>query len=140
MTTLRALAMAGALAAAAALVVPPASGAGQPGTGEAVREVLSERLSNVPGKSLTAVKVEYAPGGRSASHRHSGAVLAYVLSGAIRSQLDDGPAKVYRAGESWFEPPGTHHRVSENASATQPARLLAVIVDDDGATLAAYDE
>jgi quercetin dioxygenase-like cupin family protein len=140
MKTVRRLAMAGALAAAAALAVLPAAGAGQSGTGETVQQVMSQKLPNVPGKSLTALRVEYAPGGRSGSHHHSGAVFAYVLSGVIRSQLDDGPVREYRAGESWFEPPGTHHRVSENASATEPASLVAVIVDEDGATSTVYDE
>ena len=66
------------------------------------------------------------------SHRHarSAFIYAHVLAGRIRSQLDDEPARVYRAGETWFESPGSHHRVSENASDTEPARLLAVVVVD----------
>ena len=87
-------------------------------------------LPNVPGKSLKAVLVEYGPGGRSAGHTHpkSAFIYATVLEGAIRSQVNDGPVKVYRAGESFSENPGDHHGVSENASATEPARLLAVFV------------
>ena len=67
-----------------------------------------------------------------AAHRHAGSafIYAYVLSGAIRSQVDDEPARVYRAGEAWFENPGAHHRVSANASNTEPARLLAVFIVD----------
>jgi quercetin dioxygenase-like cupin family protein len=53
-----------------------------------------------------------------------------VLSGAIRSQVDDQPARVYRTGETWFEVPGAHHTISENASKTEPARLLAVFIVD----------
>jgi catalase len=89
-------------------------------------------LPNAPGKSLIAVVVDYPPGTRSAPHHHapSAFVYAYVLSGAIRSQVDDGPAKVYLAGESFYEMPGQHHRISENASAAEPARLLAVFVAD----------
>jgi quercetin dioxygenase-like cupin family protein len=82
------------------------------------------------------VVVNYAPGGKSGAHHHAGSVFAYVLSGAIRSQVStDGPAKVYKAGESFFEPPGSSHLVSENASQTEPASLIAVFVADDGATL-----
>jgi quercetin dioxygenase-like cupin family protein len=56
-----------------------------------------------------------------------------VLSGAIRSENSaTGPARVYKAGESFFEPPGSKHLISENASATEPASLLAVFVADDG--------
>jgi quercetin dioxygenase-like cupin family protein len=68
------------------------------------------------------------------SHRHAGSVFAYVLSGSIRSENSaTGPVRVYKAGESFFEPPGSEHLVSENASATEPASLLAVFVADDNA-------
>ncbi|HSP97486.1 MAG TPA: cupin domain-containing protein [Candidatus Dormibacteraeota bacterium] len=98
-------------------------------------------LPNVPGKSLSAVVVDYAPGGSSRAHHHapSGFVYAYVLSGRIRSQVDDQPAKVYAAGESFFEEPGAHHVISENASATEPAKLLAVFVANTGETLTIPD-
>jgi quercetin dioxygenase-like cupin family protein len=103
-----------------------------------VQQVFSKVLPNVPGKVLSAVVVNYAPGGKSGAHHHSGSVFAYVLSGSIRSQVSgQGEAKVYKAGESFFEPPGSSHLVSENASATEPASLIAIFVADDGATLTA---
>ena len=96
---------------------------------------------NVLGKSITATVVSYPPGGKSGPHRHAGSVVAYVLSGAIRSENSaTGPVKVYKAGESFFEPPGSRHLVSENASAKEPARLLAVFVADDGAQLTTFDK
>jgi quercetin dioxygenase-like cupin family protein len=99
----------------------------------------AEKLPNVPGKTITAVVVNYAPGGKSVSHRHAGSVLAYVLSGTIRSENSaTGPAKVYKAGESFFEPAGSEHLVSENASTTEAASLLAVFVADDGAQLTTF--
>ena len=98
--------------------------------------VFSAQLPNVPGKTITAVVVEYGPGGSSAAHRHAGSVFAYVLSGQIRSQSSaTGPVRVYRAGETFFEPPGSIHLVSANASDTEPASLLAVFVADDHAQL-----
>ncbi|MGH7154986.1 MAG: cupin domain-containing protein [Acetobacteraceae bacterium] len=109
--------------------------------GGTIRPVLSEKLPNVPGKSITAVVVTYPPGGKSAKHHHAGSVFAYVLSGAIRSQTStDGPARVYKAGEAFFEPPGSEHLVSENASTTEPASLLAVFVADNGAQLTTFDK
>jgi len=108
--------------------------------GAQVKPVIAEKLPNVPGKSITAVVVSYAPGGKSPQHRHAGSVFAYVLSGSIRSENSaTGAAKVYKAGESFFEPPGSEHLVSENASATEPASLLAVFVADDGARLTTFD-
>jgi quercetin dioxygenase-like cupin family protein len=98
--------------------------------------VFSEKLPNVPGKTLTGVLVNYGPGGESRSHAHAGSVYAYVISGKIRSQNSaTGPAKVYSAGEGFFEPPGSTHLVSGNASDTESATLLAIFVADDGAKL-----
>jgi quercetin dioxygenase-like cupin family protein len=100
------------------------------------KPVFSEKLPNVPGKTLTGVLVRYAPGAKSPSHAHAGSVYAYVLSGQIRSENSvTGPAKVYSAGEGFFEPPGSTHTISENASDTEPASLLAIFVADDGAQL-----
>jgi quercetin dioxygenase-like cupin family protein len=102
----------------------------------AVKPVIAQALPNVPGKKLTALLVSYPPGGASASHKHAVCVFAYVLSGKIRSEVSTtGPARVYSAGEGFFESPGSVHRVSENASKTEPASLLAVFVADEGATL-----
>ncbi len=114
--------------------------AGAQAVGEQAKPVFSAALPNVPGKSLTAIVVTYAPGGKSVKHHHAGSVFAYVLSGEIRSEVSViGQAKIYKAGESFFEPPGSEHLVSENASATEPASLLAVFVADDGATLKTDD-
>ena len=94
--------------------------------------VYEHELPNVPGKSIKGVLVEYGPGGFSAGHTHpdSSFIYATVLEGAIRSQVNDGPVTVYRAGESFSEYPGDRHAVSANDSETAPAKLLAVFVLD----------
>ena len=99
---------------------------------ETVSIVADVPIPNLPGKRLVSRVVDYPPGGGSVPHHHarSAFIYAYVLSGTIRSQVNDEPARVYLAGETWFESPGSYHRVSENASNTEPARLLAVIVVD----------
>jgi quercetin dioxygenase-like cupin family protein len=103
--------------------------------------VRSEKLPNVPGKSVTAVVVTFPPGVKSPPHRHAGSVLVYVLSGEVRSENSaTGPAQVYKAGETFFEPAGSAHLVSENVSATEPATILAIFVADDGATLTTRDK
>ena len=101
---------------------------------ETVTVAADKPIPNLPGKRLVAHIVDYPPGVSSASHRHAGSafIYAYVLSGEIRSQVDGEPARVHRAGETWFERPGAHHRVSENASDTEPARLPAVFIVDAG--------
>ena len=87
-------------------------------------------IPNIPGKSLIAVEVDYAPGAASVPHTHakSAFIYAYVISGAIESKVNDGAVHVYRAGESWSESPGVTHSISRNASKTEPAKLLAVFV------------
>ncbi|WP_439648301.1 cupin domain-containing protein [Acuticoccus kalidii] len=100
-------------------------------------------LPNVPGMSIRGVVVEYAPGGTSPAHTHPNSAFIYatVLEGTIRSAVNGGPVTVYRAGDSWSEFPGDHHSVSENASQTEPARLLAVFVlDTDETELATYED
>jgi quercetin dioxygenase-like cupin family protein len=103
--------------------------------------VYEHALPNVPGKSIKGVLVDYAPGGASPAHTHpdSAFIYATVLEGAIRSAVNDGPVKTYRAGESFSELPGDRHSVSENASKTDRAKLLAVfVVDTDERELATY--
>jgi quercetin dioxygenase-like cupin family protein len=99
---------------------------------ETVTVAADEPIPNLPGKRLVTHVVDYPPGGGSAPHRHarSAFIYAYVITGQIRSQVESEPARVYRAGEAWFEKPGSRHPVSVNASDTEPARLLAVVVVD----------
>ena len=99
---------------------------------EQVKPVFEHIIPNAQGKSMVAVVVNYPPGGKSRPHHHakSAFIYAYVLSGAIRSQVGDEPARVYRVGEGFYEVPGAHHRISENASDKEPASLLAVFVVD----------
>ena len=89
-------------------------------------------IPNIPGKSLIAVEVDYAPGAASVPHTHakSAFIYAYVISGMIESKVNDGETRIYRAGESWSEQPGAIHSISRNASRTEPAKLLAVFVLD----------
>jgi quercetin dioxygenase-like cupin family protein len=100
--------------------------------GATVTPVLRVAIPNIPGKTLSASVVSYEPRGTSPPPHHAALafIFAYVLSGAIRRQVGDEPARVYRAGESFFETPGAHHAISENASPTEPAQPLVVFVVD----------
>ena len=121
------------IAAAAAILIAPRPGhAHGVSPGETVAVAADESIPNLPGKRLVSHIVDYAPGASSVAHRHASSafIYAYVLSGAIRSQVDGEPARVYWAGEAWFENPGAYHRVSANASDTEAARLLAVLIVD----------
>lgn len=105
-----------------------------------VELITSHALPNVPGKRVTIVRVSYGPGGFTRPHRHAGTVTAYVTKGEIRSQLGGGPVETFGVGQSFFEPPGSTHIVSANASPTEPAELIAVFVADEGAQLTTFLE
>jgi quercetin dioxygenase-like cupin family protein len=115
-----------------AMTLVPSLGLAQNTDTDQVKVAFEHVLPNVEGKKMVAVVVTYPPGGKSLAHHHapSAFIYAYVLSGAIRSQVGDQPAKVYQAGESFYEVPGSYHRISENASDRDPASLLAVFVVD----------
>ena len=123
-------------AACAAVALAVSMPATSHGIGETVKPDFEHAIPNIPGKSLIAVVVDYAPGGASAPHTHpkSAFIYAYVVSGAIESQVNDGPKRIYHAGQAFFEVPGSIHRVSRNASRTEPAKLLAVFVVDTADT------
>jgi len=130
------------VAAGLALAADSPGQAASTGERVTVKQLFSQKLPNVPGKTLTVVQVDYGPGGFSAPHRHpaSGFVYAYVLSGSIRSQVEGEPLGVFKAGQTWTEPPNAHHIVSANASKTEPARLIAYIIADDGVEVTVYDK
>jgi quercetin dioxygenase-like cupin family protein len=112
----------------------------EPSKTETVSPVMQQDLPNVPGKTFTSVIVTFPPGARAAPHRHGQAfVFAYVLEGTVRSQLADEPARTYATGQSWSEPPGAHHIMTENISATLPAKLLVVFISDKGEPLKSDD-
>ena len=112
--------------AALALTVSASAFAHDPS--EKVTVLQDELLQNVPGKKAMMIEVDYKPGQASIAHKHDGTAMAYVLSGQITSQVKGQKAITYKAGEYWYEPAGSEHLVSKNASATKPAKLLVFMV------------
>ncbi|KAJ5600877.1 RmlC-like cupin domain-containing protein [Penicillium hetheringtonii] len=89
------------------------------------------RLTNVPGKSIVGLRVNFPPNGSTPPHRHGQCcVSAYVVSGTLLNKMNDDPMKTIEAGGTWYEAPGCHHRISDNASKTEPAILIATMVLD----------
>ena len=125
---------------AVSAAIEPLCMSGSGSTLDVVEPIASYALPNVPGKRVTIVRVFYGPGGFTRPHRHAGSVTAYVTKGEIRSQLGGGPVETFKVGQSFFEPPGSTHMVSANASSTEPAELIAVFVADEGAQLTTFLE
>ncbi|WP_338639844.1 cupin domain-containing protein [Burkholderia pyrrocinia] len=93
-------------------------------TGDNVHAIMQQAVPEAPGKLAVVATVDYAPGQASEAHRHLGSVFAVVSKGEVLSQVNGGPLHRYRAGEGWYEAPGSRHQVSRNASATEPAQLV----------------
>ena len=88
---------------------------------------IAEKVDGKEAKA-TAVEVTLEPGQASAAHRHPGPVLGYVLEGEYEWAVDDQPAKVLKAGETFYEPAGCLHRVSKNPAAKGKTRVLAWVI------------
>lgn len=104
---------------------------------DAVSVLMKQSLTDMAGKVATVLTVDYAPGAASGPHVHPGSVFAYVLEGAVVSQLDGGEPITYTKGQSWYESPKTPHIVSKNASKTEPAKLLVLLVSQEGEAIKA---
>jgi quercetin dioxygenase-like cupin family protein len=139
------IACAATLSLAAAAVVD----AQQPAPERAAPPTLfSAPLADAPGKNLVVVELKFAPNAKDPStsekhplgHRHPGSVYVYVTDGAVRLGVEGQPVQVVKAGDSFFEPVGAHHIITENASTTESARMIAVMIVPDGAPLTTRDE
>jgi quercetin dioxygenase-like cupin family protein len=98
-----------------------------------VTPLLKQLLADVPGREVMVITLDIPPGGGSAPHRHPGHhVFGYVLEGSYKIKLDQGEEKILSKGQTFYEAPGQLHAVSANASATEPAKVLAVIVAESG--------
>ena len=98
------------------------------------RDVIRQELPCEPLRDISLIEVIYPPATGSPPHRHANGVMAFVVSGSIVSKVGDGVEQMFHPGDAWWEPPGAIHRISRNASATEPATLLAIYVAPKGAT------
>ena len=98
------------------------------------REVIRQELPGEPLRDISLIEVTYPPATGSPPHLHANGVMAFVVSGSIVSKVGDGAEQTFHAGDAWWEPPAAIHRVSRNASSTEPATLLAIYVAPKSAT------
>lgn len=98
--------------------------------GPVVASLLAKDLPEFPGKEATVATVEYLPGGGSHPHRHHAHVFVYVLEGRYATQVAGGERVVLEPGQMFYENPSDEHVVSENASATEPVKILVFMLKD----------
>jgi quercetin dioxygenase-like cupin family protein len=129
------------IGAASSVAQAPPAGRGAPPT------IFSAPLAEFPGHNLVVVELSYAPNpappstaeDHGAGHRHPGSVYVHVTQGAVRLGIEGQPVQVVQTGGSFFEPPGALHTINENASATEPARAIAVMIVPEGKPLTTRD-
>jgi quercetin dioxygenase-like cupin family protein len=100
-----------------------------------VTQLFSKDLPDMPGKELTMIEVEYAPGGADPVHRHDAHGLVYVLEGSIVMQVQGGPPVTLQPGQTFYEGPQDVHVVGRNASTTKPAKFVVVLIKNKGAPI-----
>ena len=97
-----------------------------------VAELMTRDLDRIPNKEALMITVTYLPGGASLPHRHDAQVFVYVLEGAMTMQVDGSAPVTVGPGQTFYEGPHDVHRVSANASRTEPAKILVFMVKDKG--------
>jgi quercetin dioxygenase-like cupin family protein len=97
--------------------------------------VMSKELTDIPGKEVVMLTVEFPPGGSDPVHRHDAHGFIYVLEGSVVMQVEGGTAVTLAPGQTFYEGPDDVHVVGRNASTTRPAKLLAILVKDKGAPI-----
>ena len=98
-----------------------------------VTPILSKEFKNIPGKEGLMMIVEFPPGGADPIHRHDAHGFIYVLEGSIVMQVKGGKEVTLTPGQTFYEGPTDVHVVGRNASNTQPAKFLVLLVKDKGA-------
>jgi quercetin dioxygenase-like cupin family protein len=100
-----------------------------------VTELMTKDLKDVPGKEVTMITVDYAPGGADPVHVHNASAFVYVLEGSIVMQMKGEKEVTLHPGETFYEDPEGVHLVGKNASDTKPAKFIVLLVKNKGAPI-----
>ena len=100
-----------------------------------VKELFAIDLADYPGKEGRMIEVSYPPGARDVVHRHDAHAFVYVLEGKIIMQLKGQSPVTLTAGQTFYEGPTDVHVVGRNASDSEPARFVVVLLKDKGAPI-----
>jgi len=98
-----------------------------------VTSLMSKDLTNMPGKEVLMITVEYPPGWSDPVHRHNAQGFIYVLEGSVVMQVKGGKQVTLTPGQTFYEGIDDVHLVGRNASTTKPAKFLVFLVKNKGA-------
>src|SRR6516162_4135535 len=97
-----------------------------------VAPIMQKDLDDVPGREMVMLSVEYPPGAVEHIHRHDAYAFVYVLEGTIVEGVRGGKEVTLTPGQAFYEGPNDVHTVGRNASTTQPAKFVVVLVKKKG--------
>ena len=98
-----------------------------------VTSLMSKDLTNMPGKEVLMITVEYPPGWSDPVHRHNAQGFIYVLEGSVVMQVQGGKEVTLTSGQTFYEGIDDVHLIGRNASTTKPAKFLVFLVKNKGA-------
>lgn len=99
----------------------------------AVTALMTKTLADIPGKEALLITVDYPPGAVDPVHRHDAHAFVYVLEGSIVMGLKGGQEVTLKPGQTFYEGPDDIHTVGRNASSTEPAKFLVLLIKPEGA-------
>jgi len=97
--------------------------------------LMSRDLTDIPGKEVVMLSVTYPPGSSDPVHRHNAHAFVYVLEGSVVMQVKGGKEVTLTPGQTFYEGPDDIHIIGRNASKTQPAKFLVVMLKDKGSPI-----
>jgi quercetin dioxygenase-like cupin family protein len=100
------------------------------------KSLMTKALADYPGKEVLVLTVVYPPGAAEPVHRHNAYAFIYVLEGSVVMGVRGGNSVTLKPGQTFYEGPNDVHTIGRNASSTEPAKFLVVLLKSSGEALA----
>src|SRR5262249_19342439 len=100
-----------------------------------VTSLMTKALPDFPGKEVVMITVDYPPGGADPIHKHNAHAFVYVLEGSIVMGVEGGKPVTLTPGQTFYEGPKDIHTIGRNASQTEPAKFVVLLVKDENAPI-----
>lgn len=94
-----------------------------------ITQILKRPHPDNPAQDVIVQRIDLIPGGSAPPHLHPGMVTGYVISGVLEFQIEGGPLLTLKAGDTFFEPPGSKHLVARNPDPKQKTELVAFVIN-----------
>ena len=100
-----------------------------------ITQIFKKDHPELADKEIQVNRIVLQPGVAAPAHVHPGMVTGYIESGTLEFQLKGEELKTLKTGDTFFEPPGSHHMVAKNPSSTDKVVIIAFVINPKGAPL-----